>query len=179
MMMKTKKPMLMAGQYKLDARDKERVQIDKLIKLKDQLEERQKLQNSKPRLLQALNKPRQVRHGSVAFLIQKPRDNSSAAAKEAQTQVGFHKKKPTFQYLSSLNQLELDDKMKTDFGSLSRKDIPHDALNKFKWKTIQYLLETKKEQIDLLTKDLKMLMHEVKEESKVLNAELLKKQMTL
>ena len=43
MMMKTKKPMLMAGQYKLDARDKERVQIDKLIKLKDQLEERQKL----------------------------------------------------------------------------------------------------------------------------------------
>ena len=43
MMLKNKKPMLMAGQYKLDARDKERVQIDKLMKLKDQLEERQKL----------------------------------------------------------------------------------------------------------------------------------------
>jgi len=51
--------------------------------------------------------------------------------------------------------LSLDDKMRTDFTKLNRKDIPHDAMNKFKWKTIQYLLETKKSQIDLLTRDLK------------------------
>ena len=34
--------------------------------------------------------------------------------------------------------------MQTDFSKLSRKDIAQDALNKFKWKTIQYLLEKKK-----------------------------------
>ena len=56
--------------------------------------------------------------------------------------------------------------MRTDFTKLNRKDIPHDALNKFKWKTIQYLLETKKSQIDLLTRDLKSLMQEVKDETK-------------
>ena len=56
--------------------------------------------------------------------------------------------------------------MRTDFTQLNRKDIPHDAMNKFKWKTIQYLLETKKSQIDLLTRDLKQLMQEVKDETK-------------
>ena len=56
--------------------------------------------------------------------------------------------------------------MQTDFTKLNRKDIPADAMNKFKWKTIQYLLEKKKYQIDLLTRDLKSLMQEVKDESK-------------
>jgi len=57
--------------------------------------------------------------------------------------------------------------MQTDFTKLKRKDVSDQALSKFKWKTIQYLLEKKRDQIDVLTRDLKALMQEVKDQRKV------------
>lgn len=64
-------------------------------------------------------------------MVQKPRCESA----EGRNEIGA-KNKNELQYLSSLSQLSLDDKMRKDFSKLNRKDIPHDALNKFKWKTI-------------------------------------------
>lgn len=66
---------------------------------------------------------------------------------------------PKPEFLSSLNQLDLDQNMKDrDFLKLDRKKLNYDDIVKFKWKTIQYLVENKKHQMDMLTKNMKILI---------------------
>eukprot|EP00347_Sterkiella_histriomuscorum_P002978 403366069 len=93
--------------FKLDLRSAQKQQIDKLMRLKDELKIKG-LNNSSVsgNVKHFGDKPRQIRFGSVAYLIQKPRSNSEG--------------------------------------------------------------ETKKSQIDLLTRDLKSLMQEVKDETKMI-----------
>ncbi len=52
------------------------------------------------------------------------------------------------------------------YAASSKKNMPEQAKLKLKWKTIQYLLENKKPQIEVLTNNLKELINEVKDEKK-------------
>lgn len=54
--------------------------------------------------------------------------------------------------------------MNRDFSKLDRKKLQYEDIVKVKWKTIQYLVENKKEQMDMLTKNMKQLIQEVKKE---------------
>lgn len=54
--------------------------------------------------------------------------------------------------------------MNRDFSKLDRKKLQYEDIVKVKWKTIQYLVENKKEQMDMLTKNMKLLISEVKKE---------------
>ena len=54
--------------------------------------------------------------------------------------------------------------MTRDFSKLDRKKLQYEDIVKVKWKTIQYLVENKKEQMDMLTKNMKQLIQEVKKE---------------
>jgi hypothetical protein len=48
--------------------------------------------------------------------------------------------------------------MNRDFSKLDRKKLQYEDIVKVKWKTIQYLVENKKEQMDMLTKNMKQLI---------------------
>ena len=64
-----------------------------------------------------------------------------------------------------MSQLESDpNMMNRDFSKLDRKKLQYEDIVKVKWKTIQYLVENKKEQMDMLTKNMKQLISEVKKE---------------
>ena len=54
--------------------------------------------------------------------------------------------------------------MNRDFSKLDRKKLQYEDIVKVKWKTIQYLVENKKEQMHMLTKEMKGLIQEVKRE---------------
>ena len=54
--------------------------------------------------------------------------------------------------------------MNRDFSKLDRKKLQYEDIVKVKWKTIQYLVENKQEQMDMLTKNMKQLIQEVKKE---------------
>ena len=51
-----------------------------------------------------------------------------------------------------------------NFSKLDRKKLPYEDIVKFKWKTIQYLVDNKKPQMEMLTKNMKQLIQEVKYE---------------
>jgi hypothetical protein len=51
-----------------------------------------------------------------------------------------------------------------DFLNLDRKKLNYEDIVKFKWKTIQYLVDNKKMQMEMLTKNMKTLIQEVKNE---------------
>lgn len=45
--------------------------------------------------------------------------------------------------------------MNRDFSKLDRKKLQYEDIVKVKWKTIQYLVDNKKPQMDMLTKNMK------------------------
>ena len=51
-----------------------------------------------------------------------------------------------------------------DFMKLDKKKLQYEDIIKFKWKTIQYLVENKPLQMEMLTKNMKALIQEVKNE---------------
>ena len=53
-----------------------------------------------------------------------------------------------------------------DFTKLDRKKLQYEDIIKVKWKTIQYLVENKKPQMDMLTHNMRELINEVKHESR-------------
>ncbi|CDW78050.1 ef hand domain containing protein [Stylonychia lemnae] len=80
--------------------------------------------------------------------------------------------------LTIINQAAIDAKIKRNhqqedteqdiFLAGNKKQMPEQAKIKLKWKTIQYLLENKKPQIEMLTSNLKELITEVKNDKKSL-----------
>ena len=49
---------------------------------------------------------------------------------------------------------------------LDRKKLQYEDIIKVKWKTIQYVVDNKKPQMDMLTRNMRELINEVKRETK-------------
>lgn len=56
--------------------------------------------------------------------------------------------------------------MNRDFSKLDRKKLQYEDIIKVKWKTIQYVVDNKKPQMDMLTRNMRELINEVKRETK-------------
>jgi len=52
--------------------------------------------------------------------------------------------------------------MNRDFSKLDRKKLQYEDIIKVKWKTIQYVVDNKKPQMDMLTRNMRELINEVK-----------------
>jgi hypothetical protein len=77
------------------------------------------------------------------------------------------KKNAPPRFFSSLSQLESDSNMMNrDFSKLDRKKLQYEDIIKVKWKTIQYVVDNKKPQMDMLTRNMRELINEVKQETK-------------
>jgi hypothetical protein len=77
------------------------------------------------------------------------------------------KKNAPPRFFSSLSQLESDSNMMNrDFSMLDRKKLQYEDIIKVKWKTIQYVVDNKKPQMDMLTRNMRELINEVKRETK-------------
>jgi hypothetical protein len=77
------------------------------------------------------------------------------------------KKNAPPRFFSSLSQLESDSNMMNrDFSKLDRKKLQYEDIIKVKWKTIQYVVDNKKPQMDMLTRNMRELINEVKRETK-------------
>jgi DNA helicase-2/ATP-dependent DNA helicase PcrA len=62
-----------------------------------------------------------------------------------------------------MSQLESDSNMMNrDFSKLDRKKLQYEDIIKVKWKTIQYVVDNKKPQMDMLTRNMRELINEVK-----------------
>jgi hypothetical protein len=73
------------------------------------------------------------------------------------------KKNAPPRFFSSLSQLESDSNMMNrDFSKLDRKKLQYEDIIKVKWKTIQYVVDNKKPQMDMLTRNMRELINEVK-----------------
>lgn len=77
------------------------------------------------------------------------------------------KKNAPPRFFSSLSQLESDSNMMNrDFSKLDRKKLQYEDIIKVKWKTIQYVVDNKKPQMDMLTRNMRELINEVKQETR-------------
>ena len=77
------------------------------------------------------------------------------------------KKNAPPRFFSSLSQLESDSNMMNrDFSKLDRKKLQYEDIIKVKWKTIQYVVDNKKPQMDMLTRNMRELINEVKRETR-------------
>ena len=77
------------------------------------------------------------------------------------------KKNAPPRFFSSLSQLESDSNMMNrDFSKLDRKKLQYEDIVKVKWKTIQYVVDNKKPQMDMLTRNMRELINEVKQETR-------------
>ena len=56
--------------------------------------------------------------------------------------------------------------MNWDFLKLDRKKLQYEDIIKVKWKTIQYVVDNKKPQMDMLTRNMRELINEVKQETR-------------
>ena len=56
--------------------------------------------------------------------------------------------------------------MNRDFSKLDRKKLQYEDIIKVKWKTIQYVVDNKKPQMDMLTRNMRELINEVKQETR-------------
>ena len=73
------------------------------------------------------------------------------------------KKNAAPRFFSSLSQLESDSTMMNrDFSKLDRKKLQYEDIIKVKWKTIQYVVDNKKPQMDMLNRNMRELINEVK-----------------
>jgi hypothetical protein len=79
----------------------------------------------------------------------------------------MNKKNAPPRFFSSLSQLESDSNMMNrDFSKLDRKKLQYEDIIKVKWKTIQYVVDNKKPQMDMLTRNMRELINEVKQETR-------------
>jgi hypothetical protein len=122
-----------------------------------------------------LSKPHQIKHGSMAFMVQSTTFANNSSSKYLSLPNPLYspllelmsKKNAPPRFFSSLSQLESDSNMMNrDFSKLDRKKLQYEDIIKVKWKTIQYVVDNKKPQMDMLTRNMRELINEVKQETR-------------